>query len=388
MASLHKRAGSPYWFVSFQDPQGRWVKKSSKTTDRSLALRIAVEWSRAAEQARAGRLVESQARRVVSEIHEQATGTPLNFYTCEAWLSEWLNGKRGAASERSLLKYTQVCRDFQKSLGPRATLPLVAINQADIRRFRDAQVARGKAPSTVNQTVRKILSAPFTAAIRAGYITYNPCHGVEAIKDSVDAEKDIFTPEQIESLCQTAIGDWVGVILAGFYTGLRLKDITDLEWGNLNLEDSLIRVRTKKTGSKLTIPIAPPLLKWLTAQPKGIGVTKVFRELAGKSGTGRSGLSMQFKRIMDRAGIKGRTLREGAKGSSGRTQSSLSFHSLRHSYNSALANAGVSQEVRQKLTGHKSAAMNDRYTHHDIDNLRTAVAKLPQIKDTGSKLDG
>lgn len=379
MASIHKRDRSPFWFASFQDALGRWIKKSTKTTNRALALKMASDWSRVAKLAKTGRLVESQARRVVSEIHEQATGAPLNFYTCEAWLTEWLNGKRGAAKDRSLLKYTQICREFRESLGDRAALPLTAITQADIRRFRDTLAATGKAPSTVNQTVRKVLASPFTAAVRAGYITHNPCTGVEALKDEVDTEKDIFTPEQVETLCKTATGDWVGVILVGFYTGLRLKDITDLEWGNLSLEDALIRLRTKKTGSKLTIPIAPPLLSWLAAQPEGIGQAKVFRELADKSGAGRSGLSMQFKRIMERAGIRGRIIRECTKGGAGRNQSSLSFHSLRHSYNSALANAGVSQELRQKLTGHKSAAMNDRYTHHEIETLRSAVAKVPQI---------
>ncbi len=89
---------------------------------------------------------------------------------------------------------------------------------------------------------------------------------------------------------------------------------------------------------------------------------------------------MQFKQIMEKAGIRGRILREGPKGGAGRAQSSLSFHSLRHTFNSALANAGVSQELRQKLTGHKSVSMNDRYTHLQIDALRSEVAKLPHVK--------
>ena len=98
----------------------------------------------------------------------------------------------------------------------------------------------------------------------------------------------------------------------------------------------------------------------------------VFPTLAGKSG-----LSMQFKRIMEHAGIRGRLLRE-ANGA-GRSRSSLTFHSLRYSFNSALANAGVSQEIRQKLTGHASAEMNQHYTHHEIETLRAAVGKLPAL---------
>ncbi len=87
---------------------------------------------------------------------------------------------------------------------------------------------------------------------------------------------------------------------------------------------------------------------------------------------------MQFKRIMERAGIRGRVLREAA--GAGRSQSSLSFHSLRHTFNAALANAGVSVEIRQKLTGHSSAEMNARYTHHELEPLRAAVGLIPSIR--------
>ena len=53
------------------------------------------------------------------------------------------------------------------------------------------------------------------------------------------------------------------------------------------------------------------------------------------------------------------------------------FHSLRHSFNSVLANAGVAEEVRMKLTGHSSKAMNMRYTHLEVRTLKIAVTSLP-----------
>ena len=48
-----------------------------------------------------------------------------------------------------------------------------------------------------------------------------------------------------------------------------------------------------------------------------------------------------------------------------------------------MANAGVAQELRQKLTGHASAAMNAKYTHHELDALRAAVAVLPSVGIAG-----
>jgi integrase len=57
----------------------------------------------------------------------------------------------------------------------------------------------------------------------------------------------------------------------------------------------------------------------------------------------------------------------------------LSFHSLRHSFNSALANAGVSQETRMMMTGHASAGVNGDYTHLELPKLKAAVDKLPGL---------
>jgi integrase len=93
---------------------------------------------------------------------------------------------------------------------------------------------------------------------------------------------------------------------------------------------------------------------------------------------------MAFKRLMAKVGIDDEKIRE-RNGAAGRSVSALSFHSLRHSFNSALANAGVSQELRQKLTGHASADMNTVYTHHDLEAVRTAdVAKVAKSVKTRS----
>jgi hypothetical protein len=44
-----------------------------------------------------------------------------------------------------------------------------------------------------------------------------------------------------------------------------------------------------------------------------------------------------------------------------------------------MANAGVSQEIRQKFTGHSSAEVNKMYTHHELEPLRAAIATLPSV---------
>jgi integrase len=306
----------------------------------------------------------------------------LHFCKARSWLNQWIEDKRSEkVSDRTLLKYEQVAREFLAHLGSKADEMLSQVADADLKAFRNSLARAGHSPSTVNGAI-KILRSPFLAAHKRGYIAADPCAGVGLVDDDADIEKDVFTPGQIGALVAAAQGDWKGAIIAGFYTGLRLKDVTELRWESIDagltkLELVPRKTRRKKKNRKVVLPIHPTFAQWLKKQTRGIGKAPVFPSLAGKSGGGKSGLSMQFKRILDRAGIQGRMLRE--RNGEGRSQSSLSFHSLRHSFNSALANADVAQEIRQKLTGHASAAMNEVYTHRELDPLRRAIAKLPRV---------
>lgn len=62
----------------------------------------------------------------------------------------------------------------------------------------------------------------------------------------------------------------------------------------------------------------------------------------------------------------------------------LSFHSLRHTAISEQANRGIAREGRMKLSGHKSA-VHDRYTHHELEALRTEIEKVPSFTAKASR---
>jgi len=179
---------------------------------------------------------------------EAATGEALHFHSCRAWLKEWLAGKRGAVAARSLEKYEQVLNDFLAHLAERADLPLAGISLKDVRAFRDRIAAKGCTPGTINQNVRQVLSAPFAAAVRLGYIPLNPCAAVEALKDDVDAQRGIFSAAQVGAIVEAAEGDWKGAVLCGYFTGLRLRDIANLRWESVDLDARLLRLKTGKRG--------------------------------------------------------------------------------------------------------------------------------------------
>jgi integrase len=387
MASLtkdaHRPPKSPYWIACYDGvgTDGKVVrfKRSTKTTDRKLAQKLADEWEGLEKLAGKGRLTESHCRQVVAYIYERVKGEPLHFHSCRAYLEEWLEERKADVEQRTYSQYWQAIHEFLDDfLGAKAERLLRDITPTDIRKWRDKLKATGRSAPTVNLLL-KVLRMPFKAAHDTGYIEINPCLQVRLLKDeATNVSKDVFKPEQIAALIKAAaIDDWRGMILCGAFTGLRLRDCSELRWSNVDLDKGIITVETRKTRKTVTVPIHPQFEAWLEDQTRGIGKAPVFKTLAGMRPGGNNGLSDQFKRIMDRAGVKGRLLRKAT--GKGRPQSSLTFHSLRHSFNSAMANAGVSSELRQKLTGHASAKMNAQYTHHQLEALRSAVAVIPRI---------
>ena len=308
-----------------------------------------------------GTLTETRARELIGEILERTTGETVAFFTAEGWLQHWLRGKEIAKAAGTFVKYSHMAESFIAHLGARAKLNIAAVGPNDIASFRDAQIASGKSANTVRFTVRK-LSIPFNAARRQGLITVNPVEAVELPatakgEDGGETTRDAFTPEQVEALLHAAIArehgrpvfeagaEWRGAILFAYFTGARLNDVANITWNGIDLPAHTITFRAKKTGRLVTVPMHAELESYLLSlSAPDSGKAFVFPKLAGRGTGGRSGLSMTFARIMARAKVAGEILHAASKGGKDRTVRSLTFHSLRHSFNSAMANAGVSQE--------------------------------------------
>jgi integrase len=267
MASItkdaHQPPKSPFWIACFNgigsDGKARRLKRSTKTTDKKLAQKLADEWEQLEQLAGKGRLTESQCRKVIAQMYERTAGEPLHFKTAREYLAEWVESKENETELRAYWKYRQIVDEFLKHVGAKADRLLREITPADIRSWRDALKRKGLSAPTVNHAI-KILRMPFRAAHDAGYIDINPNtkNTVRPLKDEArNVSKDVFTPEQVAALTDAApTEDWKGVILCGYYTGLRLRDIADLQWSAINERERVVSVTTRKTrkdviGSKL-----------------------------------------------------------------------------------------------------------------------------------------
>jgi integrase len=366
---------SKFWYACFTDPLGRRLKKSTGLTAKSKAMEMARIWEKASEEARQLRLTEARAREVISELMQSVGGESLTVFTVEQWFDHFVKGKKKSRSDATGKRHSQMMREFMAFLGPRAKLNIAAITSKDIAEFRERRIALGLAPATVNVDVA-ILSAAFNAALRQGHITVNPCLAIERLKNK-PKRKGVFSPEQVSALLKAAKGDWRGLILLAFYSGQRLQDCANLRWRDVDLVGDIktIRFAVRKTGAEVVTVIHEALEDYLLSLPTPKSDNSyVFPSLAESRG---GLLSKQFGVIMERARIEQRTIRE--KSGAGHSVSALSFHSLRHSFSSILANAGVSEERRMALVGHTTRDMHAKYTHHQLEQMRDAIALLPRL---------
>jgi integrase len=339
-------------------------------------MKMAMQLQKACDEARRGALTEARTRELLSEVLQSVNGEGLRVFSVAEWFDHFVKQKKKSRAAATSNRHAQTKREFMEFLGPRAKLNIAAITSRDIAEFRDKRHALGLAPATVNLEV-VILSSAFNSAWKQGHVSVNPCLAIEPLKNK-PKRKGVFTPEQVSALLKAAQGDWRGLILVGFYCGQRLADCSNLRWRDVDLISDIktIRFETRKTGAEVVSVVHPALEDYLLSLPTAKSDDEyIFPTLAARAS---STLSTQFVELLAQANIERGLIRERTTKSS-RSVSALSFHSLRHSFSSILANAGVSEEQRMALTGHTTRDMHQKYTHHQLAQLRDAISVLPRL---------
>jgi integrase/recombinase XerD len=148
-----------------------------------------------------------------------------------------------------------------------------------------------------------------------------------------------------------------------FSCGLRVSELTNLKLSNLYLNDGFIRVTGKGAKERL-VPISQRAIKelgfWfddrrrMTIKPGEEDY--VFLNRRGAHLT-RTMILIMIKRQAVKAGIK----------------KTISPHTLRHSFATALLEGGADLRAIQAMLGHESIGTTEIYTHIDTTTLRKEI---------------
>lgn len=221
-------------------------------------------------------------------------------------------------------------------------------------------------PASVNIQLRT-LRAAFNLACGWGMLEDNP---FAAVKQVTVPQKlpTYFTPEQLQSLLSQIHDHWLrDVVVFAVNTGMRQGEILNLTWNQVLPERRVVLVQSRqdfrtKAGKARVVPMNGIVESLLTERRQGTGDEEHVFTFNGRM-IRRDTLTHKFKKAVRFAGLPER----------------LCFHSLRHTFASYLAQAGVSLYHIAALLGHSDVKTTRIYSHLREEGLADTVHIVEQV---------
>ena len=249
-------------------------------------------------------------------------------------------GKRPAEAELADLQ-TFAAQLHDIGIGPRSQCRILS----GVRAFYRYLVTDGY----IEQDPTELLESPVLGEHLPEFLTPDE---VDRLEDSIDLSK----PEGHRNRA---------IIEVLFSCGLRVSELVSLKWSQLYAKERYLRILGKGSKERL-VPISERALKeienylvWRNELKIKPGEEDyVFLNRRGAHLT-RTMILIMLKQQADEAGIR----------------KTISPHTLRHSFATALLEGGADLRVIQAMLGHESIATTEIYTHIDTHTLREEILK-------------
>ncbi len=284
----------------------------------------------------------------------------------------------GKIGEHTLGAYLNNARQFAKWIAENRpdVEDLNQVDEACARQYFDHVAATCRA-NTYNIT-RANLSHIWRVVAERYRIKANPWKAVHKMKKDTDVRRTL-TREELTRIAATLPGEYRTTFFVGCFTGLRLSDAATLQWDAIDLAAAVITLRPIKTarttGKWVHLPIVPEFYAILSAIPAGSRNGYVAPMIAERYRTQRAALSQEYTAYFRQAGIETQTKAEEGKAA----RNVVGFHSLRHTFVSIAANAGIPFAIVQSVVGHSAAKMTAHYFHDNREATSLAFRKFPAL---------
>ena len=375
---------------------GKRVSKSTGTRDRAEAEQFAKRFMAPYVKDDPERTYENIQAAVMTERHiaamREEESKQINLV--DLWKEYSISPMRRDLAQTTMFGKEQVVRvfvEYMQSLYPEV-LVLKHITREHTENYLN-YLRKDHAATTYNNRLCVLREVFRTVKDKAGLKT-NPWDGFPLRADDSHTRREL-TIEELARLVDMASresAEFRTLFGIAMYTGLRLGDCCKLTWAEVDIVRSIIQKVPEKTkkyrkGRPVTIPIHKVLSDLLMQTPieKRTGyVLPTIGEWAALGQRGMSRIHHRIGKIFHNAGIVTSVAVEGRKWKA----PEASFHSLRHTFVSMSANAGVPLHIVQAIVGHESTAMTRHYYHENVAALQRAVEAIPSISETGDVTEG
>ena len=218
-----------------------------------------------------------------------------------------------------------------------------------------------RSPATVNRYAASI-SAVFTWAVRRRIVPkrwVHPCRGIERRAERNERVR-FLNPDERERLMQACRTSKWGrlhtLVLMALTTGARRGELMGLRWRDVDLQHQVAHVGRTKNGDAKSLPLTAAVIAHMEAI-QGPPAAFVF------GSDRRADRPYTFQQRWYEA-VKLAKLRD------------VTFHTLRHTCASYLAQSGASLVEIGDLLGHRDLKMTRRYAHLDVSHRARLVNRV------------
>jgi site-specific recombinase XerD len=275
--------------------------------------------------------------------------------------SEFLDGDYQAHVNATMKAANKALYRLESMRSEFGTMKLTAVDSKAVERWRRTRLTDGLAQGTVDRDVAE-LRAMLNRAAEWNIIDENPMRSVKLLRPQNERNRYLKPAE--ETRLRKALLDAPAYLHAmtvvTMNTGLRFGELASLTWDRVDLDNNTITVleKSRRQNKTRVIPLndeaRDTLAGWKAS--KRAGDELVF---PGRDGGLLTNVKRSWASVLKAAAI-----------------ADFAWHDLRHHFASRLVQNGVDLYAVQKLLGHSSNAMTQRYAHLASGQLADAVARL------------
>ncbi len=264
--------------------------------------------------------------------NRQVGRMPFNEFV-QMYLERVVSLMKSIRTERNRVKR------WVKDLGMR---PIGQITRAQIESWRREKMSRCK-PATINRDLSR-LRHMLNIAVEWELLEESPMQGMKFLREN-NARTRYLSVGECHRLIDSCMAPHIrAIVTVALHTGMRLGEILNLRWQDLDFSSGFILVRDSKNGQARQVPMDSMISTVLRSWPRLSDQDIVFTSV------------MTGGRIVDiRAGFLNSCKRAGITG--------LHFHDLRHTFASQFVMAGGDIYILKEILGHKSITNSQRYAH-------------------------
>lgn len=336
------------WWMRFTY-KGKQIRKSAGTENKKLAQRI--------YHSELGKIAEGR-------WFERLLGEEMTFREMmDKYKAEYLPLKSHPK------KYESIIENLLSFFGD---FYITEITPSLVKKYK----IRGEEKKIATNRELSVLRAAFNIAIKEWeWVKDNPVNKIRLWKESPGRVRYL-SDEEFDKLLNECLDYLKLIVIVARHTGLRKENILSLTWSQVDLFRRLITIEHTKNNERLSVPLNETLMS-LFKQLSKVRHIKSPHVFSKPDGSRCRFIHNEFRKAVKKADL-----------------TDFRFHDLRHCFASALVQKGVDLYQVQRLLGHKSNAMSQRYSHLFPEHLRGAVSKLdstnlaqrtelPKVEDEG-----